>query len=147
MSSDVIDVDAHIRESNNDIRSYLPEPYCKRGSPLLASDGMWAGEGTNSDHSENPDITTRLSDMDREGISVAVLFPTNSLGMRRIIEPDYAVAYARAYNNYIADVCKQSSRIKGIALLPFIAVDEAIEELNRAITELGLSGVGLHHRA
>ena len=58
MSSDVIDVDAHIRESNNDIRAYLPEPYCKRGSPLLASDGMWAGEGTNSDHSENPDITT-----------------------------------------------------------------------------------------
>ena len=76
MSSDVIDVDAHIRESNNDIRAYLPEPYCKRGSPLLASDGMWAGEGTNSDHSDNPDIATRLGDMDREGISVAVLFPT-----------------------------------------------------------------------
>ena len=143
MSSDVIDVDAHIRESNNDIRAYLVEPYCKRGSPLLASDGMWAGEGTNSDHSENPDIATRLSDMDREGISIAVLFPTNSLGMRRIIEPDYATAYAQAYNNYIADICKQSSRIKGIALLPFIDVDEAVKELNRAITELGLSGIGI----
>ena len=82
MSSGVIDVDAHIRESNNYIRAYLSEPYWRRGSPLLESDGMWAGDGTNSDHRENPDMATRLSDMDLEGINIAVLFPTNSLGMR-----------------------------------------------------------------
>src|SRR5262249_59904092 len=88
---------------------------------------------------EHVDIPTRLKDMDREGIDVSVLFPTSSFAVNSFIERDYAVAYARAYNDFIAEVCRQSPRLKGIALLPFQDPAAAVQEANRAITKLGLA--------
>jgi hypothetical protein len=67
---------------------------------------------------EDNDLPTRLRDMDQEGIDVSVLFPTSSFALPQIIERDFAVAYARAYNDFISDFCKQSPRVKGIAF-PF----------------------------
>ena len=37
---DVIDVDGHIVEKETDMRTYLPEPHCKRSGSLLPSDGQ-----------------------------------------------------------------------------------------------------------
>ena len=108
-----IDADGHIVETNSDIRKYLVEPYSKRGGPLLPSDGLDTGLGGLVGGLEHVDIPTRLSDMDKEGIDVAVLFPTSSFAVNGFMERDYAVAYARAYNDFVADVCKQSPRLKG----------------------------------
>jgi uncharacterized protein len=89
------------------------------------------------------DVPTRLRDMDREGIDVSVLFPTTSFAMSKIFERDYAVAYARAYNDFIAEVCKESPRLKAVALLPFQDVEAAVKEVTRAVTKLGLAGVAV----
>jgi predicted TIM-barrel fold metal-dependent hydrolase len=60
-----------------------------------------------------------------------------------MVERDYAVAYARAYNDFIADVCKQTPRLKGIALVPLQNPAAAVEEANRAVTKLGLSSIAV----
>jgi len=44
---------------------------------------------------------------------------------------------------FIAEVCKESPRLKAVALLPFQDVDAAVKEVNRAVTELGLVGVAV----
>jgi predicted TIM-barrel fold metal-dependent hydrolase len=59
------------------------------------------------------------------------------------MERDYAVAYARAYNDFIAEVCRQSPRLKGVALLPLQDPKAAIEEANRAVTKLGLAAIAV----
>ena len=101
------------RDQIADIRKYLAEPYNKRGGPLLPSDGLDTNLGGLVGGLEQVDIPTRLSDMDKEGIDVSVLFPTSSFAVNGMVERDYAVAYARAYNDFIAEVCKQSPRLKG----------------------------------
>ena len=100
-----IDADGHIVEKDADVRKYLPEPYCKRARPLLPSDGMDTGMGGVVGGLEDNDIPTRLKDMDTEGIDISVLFPTGSFAVNSLRERDYAVAYARAYNDFIAEVC------------------------------------------
>jgi hypothetical protein len=55
--------------------------------------------------------------MDREGVDVAVLFPT--LGLYIIwddgIEPRISAAICRAYNNWLAEYCSYNpARLKGI---------------------------------
>ena len=80
-------------------------------------------------------------------IETAVLFPTKGLRIGNISHPDWACYVARAYNNWLHDrYLKQSPRLKGMALLPLQDVDEAVVELRRAITELGMVGAMLPSR-
>jgi uncharacterized protein len=139
----VIDADGHIVEREKDVRAYLPEPYCNRRGALLPSDGLDTSMGGRLGGLEDSDIPKRLKDMDQEGIDVSVLFPTSSFSLVSFIESDYAVAYARAYNDFISDVCKESPRLKGIALIPFQEGRSAIDEVNRAVTKLGLAGIAV----
>jgi predicted TIM-barrel fold metal-dependent hydrolase len=139
----IIDADGHITESEQDIKKYLPEPYCLRSGTLVPSIGADARMAGRFSGIACRDTPTRLRDMDKEGIDVSVLFPTSSFAFTKLFEQDYAVAYARAYNDFIADVCRQSSRIKAAGLVPFQDVDAAVKEVNRAITELGLAGIAV----
>jgi hypothetical protein len=55
--------------------------------------------------------------MDRGGVSTAVLYPTNGLSVGWIREPDVAVQYAQAWNNFCAEEFqKVSPRLKCVAL-------------------------------
>ena len=97
-----IDADGHIVEKAADLLRHLPEPYSRRTGALLPSDGMDTNMGGLLGGLEGNDVPTRLKDMDTEGIDVSVLFPTSSFGVNSLVERDYAVAYARAYNDFIA---------------------------------------------
>ncbi len=138
-----IDADGHIVEKNSDIRKYLPPPYSLRAGALLPSDGMDTSMGGLLGGLEGNDIPTRLKDMDREGIDVSMLFPTSSFAVNSLIERDYAIAYARAYNDFVAEVCRQSPRLKAVALLPFQDPAAAVREANRAVGELGLVAIAV----
>src|SRR5262245_34687373 len=90
------------------------------------------------------DPASNLRDMDREGVDVAVLFPT--LGLYIIwddgIEPGISAAICRAYNNWLAEYCSHNrARLKGVALIPLHDTRLAVEELRRAKNELDLSGI------
>ena len=139
----IIDADGHIVERDADLRKYLPEPYSKRAGRLLPSDGLDTGLGGLVGGLLNNDIPTRLRDMDQEGIDVSVLFPTSSFAVNGLIERDYAIAYARAYNDFIAEVCRQNSRLRAVALVPLQDPAVAVEEANRAVTKLGLCSIAV----
>jgi len=89
------------------------------------------------------DAESYLADMDRQGVSVSVLYP--SYGNYAIaadwIEPELAAAIARAYNNWLADYCAAApDRLKGVALVALQDPQAAADEARRAIGELGLVG-------
>jgi hypothetical protein len=138
-----IDADGHIVEKDTDIRKRLPEPFSKRSGGLLPSDGMDTNMGGLLGGREGNDLQTRLKDMDLEGIETSVLFPTSSFAVNSMVEREYAVAYARAYNDFISDVCQQTPRLKGVALVPLQDPKAAVEEANRAVTKLGLSSIAV----
>jgi predicted TIM-barrel fold metal-dependent hydrolase len=143
MTMSTIDADGHIVEKDADIRKRLPERFSKRTGSLLPSDGMDTNMGGILGGLEKNDIETRLRDMDKEGIDVSVLFPTSSFAVNSMVEREYAIAYARAYNDFIAEVCRQSPRLKGVALVPLQDPNIAVEEANRAVTKLGLASIAV----
>lgn len=74
----------------------------------------------------------QLADMDKEGIDVAVLYPSFGLFALAIdgLDPLLAAAVARAYNNWLADFCHtESQRLQGVAMVsmhdPALAAVEA----------------------
>jgi predicted TIM-barrel fold metal-dependent hydrolase len=90
------------------------------------------------------DPISTLQAMDIEGIDVAVMYGTRG---RQILchddlEPGYAAALARAYNNWAADYCKTDpQRLKFAAQLAMHDVGLAVEEAKRCVRELGAVAV------
>jgi predicted TIM-barrel fold metal-dependent hydrolase len=86
------------------------------------------------------DPETHLAAMDIEGIDVGVLYATRG---RQIlcadqIEPEYALALCRAYNNWTHDYIQSNpERMKLAAQVPFHDARLAAEEARRVVTELG----------
>lgn len=89
---------------------------------------------------ENFDLTRRLADMDRAGIDMQIL--SLSVPMVYWAEPELAVILAQLVNDEYARVAKEHpDRFGGFATLPLQEVDRAVEEMERAILDLGLQGV------
>ena len=90
------------------------------------------------------DAVSQLAAMDDEGLDVAVLFRTFPLHCDDSLEPEYADALCRAWNDWMADFCKADpKRLRPSALITLHDVDLAVDETRRAITELGAIGLCL----
>ena len=86
----------------------------------------------------------QIEAMDIEGIDVATLFPTR--GLHTLAEPDMdpslARALARAYNDWLAQFCSYASdRLIGSAMISPFDISDAVDEVERAVTELGLRAI------
>jgi uncharacterized protein len=90
------------------------------------------------------DPESTLTAMDIEGIDVAVMYGTRG---RQILchddlEPGYAAALARAYNNWAYDYCKYDpQRLKFAAQIAMHDVKTAVEEARRCVKEQGAVAV------
>jgi predicted TIM-barrel fold metal-dependent hydrolase len=97
------------------------------------------------DHSERgwgPDC--QLEAMDREGIDAAVLFPTRGLTVltRPDREPRFAAAIARAYNDWLAEFCRQDpNRLLGSGMVSVYDIDDAVAETRRVVKEYGFRSI------
>ncbi len=140
VNAKIIDADGHLRDRDADIRSFMEEPYCRREGALLPND-VWDSSMYGRLGMDIHDVPTRLRDMDKEGIDLSVLFPTGGFAVTELPEKDYAAAFCRGYNNWVASICKESPRLRGVGLAPFQDVPAAVTEINRAITKLGLVGI------
>ena len=100
------------------------------------------------------DGVSQLEAMDREGIDVAVLFPSRGLFVMGVdssetcegpsLEPDFMTAIARAYNNWLADLCSADrTRMYGAAMVAPHDVDAAVKETRRCVEELGFKTIFL----
>jgi len=89
----------------------------------------------------NPSADDWNAFLDRTGISWTVLYPTAGLAVGRIMSPDWAVLACQAYNNWLCEkFLNKSSRLKGIAIIPFQDIDASVAELRRVVKELGMLG-------
>ena len=85
----------------------------------------------------------RIADMDAQGVDMQVIsVHTPLFGYH--LEPSQGRALAREVNDEIASMTKQwPQRLAGLATLPMQDVKLAIDELERAVTVLGLKGAEL----
>lgn len=147
----MIDADGHVIENDAAIREYLEEPFRSHPDVLRMpffptldgwnravrriADGKGKGQPA-------PDAKTWLAFMDSAELEVAVLYPTLGLAYGLIKDREWAAVLARGYNTYLAEEYLKAApaRLKGVALIPLQDVTEAVRELRRAVTQLGMIG-------
>ena len=92
--------------------------------------------------------------MDAEGLDMAVLYPSRGLfvlGLDSVeqagpdgLEPEYATAIARAYNDWMKDFCDVApTRMFGAGMVAPHDVDGAVVEARRCVEELGFKAIFL----
>jgi len=156
----VIDLDGHVFEPDELWEEHLDPSFHDRRPRLVHDDrgttryniegflipqgtgrGAWVPEGIReaSLHRDGGvDPKLRLLDMDAEGIDVAVLYGTATLGLWAIQDRDLAAACARAMNDWLAAYCATDPRrLKGTVTLPLGSVEDSVAEARRAVTEHG----------
>jgi predicted TIM-barrel fold metal-dependent hydrolase len=90
------------------------------------------------------DPESTLEAMDIEGIDVAVLYGTRGrqILMHDDLEPGYAAALARAYNDWACEYCQRDpQRLKFAAQIAMHDIARAIEETRRSVEQLGAVAV------
>lgn len=84
----------------------------------------------------------RLLDMDKEGVDIAMIYPTIGLRYTGIKDNRLAASVCRAYNNWLADYCKfNPSRLIGVGAIPFQEPDLAVQEMRYVVEKLGFKAV------
>ena len=100
------------------------------------------------------DPASQVAAMDAEGLDLAVLFPSRGLFVLGLdssehigtdgLEPAFASAIARAYNDWLADFARHApDRMFGAAMVAPHDVEGAVLEARRAVEELGFKAVFL----
>ena len=83
----------------------------------------------------------RIADMAKAKIDLQVLVPSNG-SFYYDVEPELGAAVCRSYNNAIGRIVKEyPGKFLGLATLPMQAPQLAVDELDRAVRQLGLQGV------
>ena len=88
----------------------------------------------------------QLDAMDEEGIDLAVLFPSRGLNVLSIpaMDPEFAAAIARAYNNWLYEFCQiDTSKLIGAGMVSVFDIDDAISEAQRCVQQLGFRAIFL----
>ena len=74
----VVDSDAHARDSDESLKPFLGEPFSKRRGPYIPRETYDRNLGGTLGHS-GVKLEERLAAMDRQEIDLAVLYPTSGL--------------------------------------------------------------------
>lgn len=100
------------------------------------------------------DAASQLRAMDKEGLDLAVMFPSRGLFVLGLdsaehigadgLEPAFATAIARAYNDWLADfIAANPERMFGAAMVAPHDVAGAVAEARRCVEELGFKAIFL----
>ena len=93
----------------------------------------------------------QLEAMDVEGLDVAVMFPSRGLnvlvgpdGGARVADARFAAAIARAYNDWLHDLCQTDPRrMLGAGMISVYDINDAVAEAHRVVEDLGFKAVFL----
>ena len=82
------------------------------------------------------DPIVRMADMETDGVSAEVLYPSLGLGLFCVEDAALQEALFRTYNDWLIDYCqKVPDRLYGIALVSMYDIDHAIAETERCKKE------------
>ena len=86
------------------------------------------------------DPSKRITEMETDGVSAEVLFPTYLLPHFAMDDAKLQQVSFRAYNDWVMDYCAVApNRLVGVAAISMYDIDEAIKELERG-AKAGLKG-------
>jgi uncharacterized protein len=150
----IIDADGHIAEDSQAIIAHMPEAYREKArlqpfNPFPPFDHLHAAhlvEMPPGSFNRKVGPKEWLEFLEAVGVEATVLYPTAGVASSNIVNPDWAIDAARAYNDWLYETyLKHSPRFHGLALLPQALLNPkaAAEELHRAVKELGMCGVVL----
>ena len=149
-----------LTEMHRDMRVKVKSHVILRLGPVrpqsAGGGGAWRPEHADAyaePESRGWDPASQADAMDREGLDRAVLFPTRGLFVLGLdspqvmgpdgLEPGFAAAIARAYNDWLADFCRaRPARFLGAGMVAPHDVDAAVAETRRCAQELGFKAVG-----
>jgi uncharacterized protein len=149
----VIDADGHVHEADELFSEYLDPAFRDRTT------GFTLDENNNRrfffDGVAHPPFPVeisirkpmsaenRLKVLDKERIQSAVLFPSATL-ISSYLDPDFADAMVRAYNDWISDYVKpHKNRLLFAGMVSLHDVPTAIAEAQRAVGELGAVAIAV----
>ncbi|HEX3245519.1 MAG TPA: amidohydrolase family protein [Chloroflexota bacterium] len=149
----IIDADGHIMEDMPAISKFVPDVWKDRWNykvdslfpPLdhLHSQQltMLPGASGNGKFIRAPEWLEFLTEINIES---TVLYPTRGLAHGKMVDYEWSAVATRAYNDWLHDAYLQvDPRFGGMALIPMQEPSAAAEELERAVTELGMRGAML----
>lgn len=155
----VVDADAHVTETVDDLLPYFDDRYSAvrnriRDANHRLYDIYSVSHPTDpSIHSEFGDIYSeddaparardaKLSEMSRFGIDYAVLDPTLNLALNTVDNPHFQVALANAYNDWVIDTfTDHEEELKATILVPPSRPEIGAEEIDRLADEEDVVGV------
>ena len=148
----IIDADGHVAEDAQAIIANMPQAYQDKArdqpfNPFPPFDHLHAGHLVDMPPGAfNRKVGPKewLAFLDAVDVDATVLYPTAGVASSNIVNPDWAVDAARAYNDWLSETyLKHSPRFNGLALLPQAVLNPqaAAAELHRAVLELKMCGV------
>jgi predicted TIM-barrel fold metal-dependent hydrolase len=155
----IVDTDAHVTETVDDLLPYFDEQYSALERRIGNAnhklyDVYSVSHPTNpSIHSEFGDIYSednapaqerhaKLSEMEQFDIDRAVLDPTLNLALNTVDNPQFQVALSNAYNDWILDTfTDHEEALKATAVVPPARPEEGAAEIDRVAGETDIVGV------
>ena len=138
LTADTIDVHAHavLEETMGAAGQYGPELGYEEMPRFRVGDYELKGVRYRGSPFMDPDL--RLQEMDRVGIDYQMLSP-NPLTYLHWIEPVQAQRFCRTHNDALAGLVEnRTERLGAAAAIPIQDIGFAIEELDRAVNDLGM---------
>jgi len=129
----IISADSHVHEPP-DVWTRVPAAFRERAEQIGQQSNLARGKPGGQDPYE------RVKEMEIDGVSAEVLYPTTGIRLLDIEDAPYQEALFRAYNDWLIEYCSVApGRLIGLPLLSLYDVDHAIEEFERC-RKAGLQG-------
>ncbi len=144
----VVDGDGHVMEETAKLAKFLPDPFKhltdrQRIFPPLDHFHAFIGETPPGSFRE---VRREgwLEFLEDVGIDTTVMYTTQGLALGKVFHRDWAIALCKAYNDYVhEEYLVHSPRFQAMALIPLQEPEAAVDELHRAVEELGFCGAML----
>ncbi|WP_156288951.1 amidohydrolase family protein [Oceanobacillus salinisoli] len=126
----------NLAEKYSDDRWPVLEKTCDCGAKIMIK-----GKNFRDITNQAWDAEERINDMEKEGIDIQVLSPI-PVTFSYWSDPEQGLEMARFQNDFIASVAKENpEKFIGLGTVPLQDVELAIQEMDRAVNELGLVGL------
>ena len=132
----LISSDSHVMEPPNAVKERVPTSL-REQAPVFPV--LKVGESFQT-HPGGSDPKSRIGEMETDGVSAEVLYPTYLLPHFAMDDAKLQEVSFRAYNDWLIDYCSVSpKRLIGLAAISIYDVDQAVKELERC-AKAGLKG-------